>query len=293
MSRNRIHLSETTVAGAGTREWLVRADAADVRPWLAGAPVCAGLARRGIVHVGVAEATHPYRVVRPHLSGTFLMACFDGAGRVLLDGQWRVCRAGMACLAPPHVAHAYSVLPRGRWGIAWVRYQEPAGQRPIVSASSPLLAAFDAEPLRAAIMGLYHEARGPAIPALADRWVELIDQYVLRFAQPWREDDRLRRLWEEVAAHLADPWPLARLAQRAGLSVDMLRRLSRRALGRSPKQHVTFLRMERAAMLLAASSDKVETIAREVGYENAFVFSNKFKQWTGVRPSEYRPRPTR
>ena len=42
--------------------------------------------------------------------------------------------------------------------------------------------------------------------------------------------------------------------------------------------------------LASCSDDKIETIAREVGYESPFTFSNAFKRWTGRRPSEYRER---
>jgi len=53
-------------------------------------------------------------------------------------------------------------------------------------------------------------------------------------------------------------------------------------------QHLTYLRMRRAAELLTTTNDKVETIARAVGYENPFAFSNRFLKWVGVRPSEHR-----
>jgi YesN/AraC family two-component response regulator len=58
--------------------------------------------------------------------------------------------------------------------------------------------------------------------------------------------------------------------------------------------HVTYLRMRRAAELLSATGDKVETIAAKVGYQNPFVFSTTFKKWIGWRPSEQRtktPKP--
>jgi len=64
--------------------------------------------------------------------------------------------------------------------------------------------------------------------------------------------------------------------------------LCRRQLGRSPMHQVTYLRMRRAAELLANTSHTIEAIAQEVGYHNPFVFSNAFTKWIGWRPSEYR-----
>lgn len=278
-----IRLSETT-------ERVVRASRADARDWLADAPVCAALAPHGIVHVGVAEVVHPYSVRRPDLSGTFIMLCLTGEGRIWLEGAWQPMRAGQACLAPPHAFHAYRTVPRKVWSIAWVRYQEPAGAMPIVNARAPVLAPFDGGPLAAAIEGLHREARGTASPAAMQLWVDLIQHYARTFAEPWRTDDRLREVWQSVARDLAADWSLPRLAQLASMSTKHFARLCQQSLGRSPAQHVTALRLQRAALLLTTTNDKVESIARDVGYRSLFTFSHTFKKFTGRRPSEYRKR---
>ena len=123
---------------------------------------------------------------------------------------------------------------------------------------------------------------------MIQHWTDLIHHYVLRFAQAMQQDDRLRLLWKRVAAHLAEDWTLARLAHEAGYSNEHLRRLCRHQLGRSPMHQVTYLRMRRAAELLATTPLTIEAIARDVGYHNPFVFSNAFTKWIGWRPSNYR-----
>jgi len=288
MMPDEVPLTETNTAGRGSRELIVRASADDRREWLADAPIVAALARRHIVHVGVADARHPYKVVRRDLSGTFLMACCEGAGRVWLDGRWQRFSEGQACVAPPHAVHAYGSIPGQRWEFVWVRYQEPAGRRPIVAASSPLLVAFEGRPLRAAVVGLFHEAGGAGEAAQLDRWVELIEAYVRGFTHPWRKDDRLHRLWETVAADLAAEWSVEKLAREVGLSSQQLRRLCVQQLGRKPAEQLAWLRVRQAAALLANGREKIETVARAVGYRSAFTFSKTFRRFTGSRPSEYR-----
>jgi AraC-like DNA-binding protein len=288
MSKTHEALSETHILGPRTRQVVVRADEGDRREWLRGAPVCPALHRHQIAHTGVCHAVAPYRIVRTQQSGTYFIACFSGAGRILVDGAWKRCSAGMACLLPPRMLNAFHAGPGRPWEFAWVRYQQPPQQRPIVVSASPVLAKFDAEPLRAAVTGLHAECSGANAPAAVHHWVELIQTYVLRFAQPWQVDDRLWKLWEEVAANLADEWSLERLARQAHLSGEHLRRLCRRQLGRSPMHHVTYLRMSRAAELLASTEDKIESVALAVGYQNPFVFSTTFKKWIGWRPSEHR-----
>jgi AraC-like DNA-binding protein len=271
-------LVETHRVGPHTRELIVRA--AD----------CPALVPPGIAHVGVADAAVPYTMVRADLPGAYFLACFSGEGRILLDGRWQRCTAGMACLAPPHVLHAFHAVPGKRWGFAWVRYDAKAGHGPLINSSAPVLAKFPAEPLHAAVSGLFHEQANGRQPAALHHWVELVQGYVTRFAQPWHVEDRLAKLWEAVAAKPGFAWSLTELAQRAHCSGEHLRRLCRRQLGRTPMQQVTYLRIRHAATLLTESTDKLEIIATEVGYANPFVFSNTFKKWTGWRPSEYRAR---
>ena len=93
---------------------------------------------------------------------------------------------------------------------------------------------------------------------------------------------------EEAGAKLDAPWTLGELARRVHLSDEHLRRLCLRELGRSPMQHLTYMRMQRAQALLEISDDKLEVIAPQVGYDSALVFSRAFKRWIGMIPSDYR-----
>lgn len=273
-------LVETHRVGPQTRQRIVRAKD------------CPALAAHGIAHVGIADAAPPYTMVRTDLPGAYFLACFAGEGRILLDGRWQRCTAGMICLAPPHVLHAFHAVAGKRWGFAWVRYDAGSGQGPLINSSAPILAKFPTGAIRAAIEGLACEQAGGPQPWALHHWVELVHGYVTRFAQPWHVEDRLAKLWEAVAAAPGEPWTLTELARRSHCSGEHLRRLCRRQLGRTPMQQVTYLRIRHAAMLLTRSGDKLEIIATAVGYANPFVFSNTFKRWTGWRPSEYRARKT-
>lgn len=280
-------LSETDIRSPRAKAWTVRADAADSRAWLKSAPVCRLLGQHHIAHVGVAVMPDPFRIVRTKLGGSYFLACHGGEGRVLIDGRWSRCRAGQAFLLPPGTLHAFQTAPGKTWDIAWVRYRERPGQRPVACANSPVLARFDSEPLRHAILGLHDECSTTAVPTALDRWVELIQHYVQRFAQPARRNERIWTLWETVAANLAQPWTIEELARAAHLSEKQFQRLCRKELGRNPRQQLIWLRMRRAAELLATGSGKITTIASQVGYQNPFVFSTTFKRCLGWPPSEY------
>ena len=54
--------------------------------------------------------------------------------------------------------------------------------------------------------------------------------------------------------------------------------------------HLTFIRTQRAQELLSSTDEKLETIAKMVGYSSGTVFARAFARSTGMQPSAYRLR---
>jgi AraC-like DNA-binding protein len=288
MSQVTENLSDKSIISRFMKIRGVKAPHIESRPWLEGLPVCQALAQYQMAHVGTIETQPPTRIVRTRQTTAYFLACYGGKGRVLIDGRWRVCRKGQACLQPAHTLNAFETIPHSRWAFCGVCYRQPPGQPPLGGATAPVLARYHVEPLRLAISGLIDECSGAAQPAMIQHWADLVEGYVRRFMQSSDQPDQLRSLWERVAASPAAEWSLTRLAQESGYSTTHLHRLCLRQLGRSPMRQVIYLRMRRAAELLASTGRTIEAVAHEVGYQNPFVFSNTFTKWIGWRPSEYR-----
>jgi len=290
MSIKNIHnnIREIHLFGFGSQTLVVRVDDRDQREWLVDTPICNSLNDYRIAHCGIAEATHPFEIVRMNLSGTFFFACLEGEGHVLVDGEWRSVGAGQACLQPPFIPNALKAQKRKKWKLCWVRYQPAPQKQSVLSLHAPALGMFDAAPLHFAIEGLHSEASQRASIHMLRKWAELVHSYVQSFSQPFHGDKRLMAVWQAVENRLDEDWSLARLAQIACVSKEHLRRLCASTLGRSPIQHVTFLRMQHAAELLATTDHKIAQIANRVGYVNQFAFSDTFQRWLGCRPSTYR-----
>ncbi|GAA5481216.1 AraC family transcriptional regulator [Haloferula sargassicola] len=269
------------------RSHVVRCDDRDQREWLRSQPVCGLLKQHHIAHVEIIEAGRPFQMMRRDQSGTFMFACFGGEGLVLADGKWQPVRSGEACLLPPFITNGIKATGSTPWQLCGVRYLESRETVPIVAQRSPVIGAYEPEPLRLAIQGLHAES-SKGSPAQMHLWTELIHSYVLRFAEGYQTDPRLWKLWEQVGATLGQPWTLDELATCACLSKEQLRKLCHRELGRTPMQQVAFLRMQRARHLLSTTRDKIESISRQVGYANPFTFSNTFQKWIGWRPSQIR-----
>jgi AraC family transcriptional regulator len=91
-----------------------------------------------------------------------------------------------------------------------------------------------------------------------------------------------------IERHLDEDLPLEELAREAHFSPYHFHRIFRGMLGESVKGYVRRLRLERAAMRLAHTSQAVTRIALEAGYETHESFSRAFKVLFGVSPQGYR-----
>ena len=64
---------------------VVRSDDSDAREWLSNSPICSLLTQHHIAHVGLLRARYPFEIKREFQSGSFMMACFEGEGKVMVD----------------------------------------------------------------------------------------------------------------------------------------------------------------------------------------------------------------
>jgi AraC-like DNA-binding protein len=94
----------------------------------------------------------------------------------------------------------------------------------------------------------------------------------------------LRLLHEEPARR----WTVTSLAAETGVSRATLARRFTDLVGEPPMKYLTGWRLSLAADLLHRTDEKVDAIARQVGYESGFGLSVAFKREYGTRPSEHR-----
>ena len=93
----------------------------------------------------------------------------------------------------------------------------------------------------------------------------------------------------EIEKNYADPgFSIAQLASRIHLSESYAGNLFKRKTGMTIGGYLNAVRMERAKQLLSDPSNKVAEVGQKVGIENTDYFARRFKQYTGMTPSEYR-----
>lgn len=202
----------------------------------------------------------------------------DGEGLAWVDGEWRQLMPGQVYLTPAHVPHAYKA--NGSWEIGWCMFD------PEVFAdylTGPVLREINPAPWKHILMGLSEESAGASDQYQLECWAALLHRQCARMVTIG-EPQRLWRLWNLVREEMQAPWTLEMLARKAGMSMEMLRLQCHRELGMSPMSYLKRIRMRHAAALMETGL-KVEYVARQVGYENAFAFSTAFRRVIGTPPS--------
>lgn len=86
----------------------------------------------------------------------------------------------------------------------------------------------------------------------------------------------------------AQPWTVASLARRVGMSRAGFSRRFAASVGEPPMTYLTSWRLALAADRLRRDEVPVFRVAAEVGYTSPFTFSAAFKRHYGVSPLNYR-----
>ena len=107
---------------------------------------------------------------------------------------------------------------------------------------------------------------------------------------PFQPDARIARALEMLTSGLAEPFSEEKLARAVGLSPSRFRHLFREQVGDSARDFQEQLRIRRARELLGMSRRTVAEIANEMGYNNPFYFTLRFKKHTGESPRAFRQR---
>lgn len=246
-----------------------------------------------------------YASFRPHGTRDWLMILtVSGHGRFGTGKKDFIANTNDLVLLKPGTPHDYGVAsghakweliwahftPRPDW-LAWLNWPEEAPGVTRLSLYDPTLARL----IISRFTDAHRLATGPlrrrdelAMNALEELllWCDTInpeaDGAVL--------DDRIRAATDWLCRNLEKHITLDSLADAVGMSVSRLAHLFRDQMNMPPLQYLEAQRMRRARQLLEVSSLSVKQIASDVGFENPFYFTLRFKKATGVSPTEFRKR---
>jgi AraC family transcriptional regulator len=112
-----------------------------------------------------------------------------------------------------------------------------------------------------------------------------------RLPEPGRgalSPERLERVDEWVAAHLAEPFGLDEMAASVGLSPFHFARSFKQATGETPLAFVAAKRIELAKRLLGAGATPLAEVAQLCGFADQAHFTTAFRHRTGMTPGVWR-----
>jgi AraC-like DNA-binding protein len=134
-------------------------------------------------------------------------------------------------------------------------------------------------------------------PYLVDFFLAALLTHLLRSYEPkgelddaaWERTELAGRVREYISQHYREG-NLAQMAADLGYERTYLSKFVRQATGSTFKQLVNTERMRRGALELRGTNKPIYQIAEQVGITNLTSFYQRFREWAGCTPQEYRDR---
>ena len=101
-------------------------------------------------------------------------------------------------------------------------------------------------------------------------------------------DGRIRQSLDYICGHFTEPLTVGLIAEQAGLSPSRFAHLFRQQIRETPQRYLELQRLNRARQLLEFTQEPIRHIAQQVGFDNPFYFTLRFKQHHGTSPRLWR-----
>lgn len=115
-----------------------------------------------------------------------------------------------------------------------------------------------------------------------------LEKIVLREQNSRRTDTRVQVVADYVAHHPAEKFNPEKMADMVGLSKQRFGSLFKRHMGKTPMEYVREVKLSTAARKLIVSTESINDISYEIGYEDPNYFIREFKSAFGYTPNQYR-----
>lgn len=271
------------------------------------------LASRADFHAALFSSRVQARV-EPHTHDFFeTFFVLSGTGEHQVNGVEQVLAAGDLVFLRPDDCHAITVRAGTELEFVNIAFAAPAWERfaeltqlpgdtfvahdiavPPVARVPPewqgtcaahfrrMLRVFHQEPTRLDLCAFWAQTVPYLLPAAGEQHARdgLLPGWLRTASLAMRDAENLRL-------------GVSRMVDLSGVSAAHLSRTFRAHAGQTPTDFVTGLRLERAALLLATTTQDIAGIAEECGFETLSYFYRRFGQRYGLAPRVYRLRAQR
>jgi len=105
-------------------------------------------------------------------------------------------------------------------------------------------------------------------------------------------DPRVRAAADFIASNSARPLTVSSVAKEVHISPSHLAHVFSAQMGVSPMRFLESQRLRRAQELLVSTQTPIREIAEQVGFQNQYHFSTRFRKHVGKSPNQFRRQPT-
>jgi len=105
--------------------------------------------------------------------------------------------------------------------------------------------------------------------------------------------DAAHAIEERLSLGFTENLSIAQVAKELNLSRNQCTKLFIKVYGLSPRQYVSRRILTLAKELLVTSGLPISEIAERLGFQSASHFSRQFRRWTGLSPTEFKPKHQR
>lgn len=241
---------------------------------------------------GISTLQEQYVITRclPDLNN--LLITLSGRGKFKVGELEGSCVKDSVLLMPAGIPFHYEIYGDEPWEIVWLLLPNSPGWREF-PGTPKLFETGYGQQVRTLMSQLEQERcfrpeESHRMCQLVTEQLQLVLKRILRSQQSVSLNTQLAKVFAHVELSLDQPWTVEKIADKAFLSRATAQRHCSQLYGMGIKQKVAELRFNRAAALLKMTRYSIEAIAHQVGFDEAFNFSTRFKQRFGVTPSAYR-----
>ena len=256
-------------------------------------------------------------IVNPHVMSVSFIWVLSGSGEILAGGRRFAVDSQHVVRLPWHHAVEYRADQRGPFHVGTLHVvPRHTREAPVV----PRVAHLRGDPLlqdaaRSGDPGAFPAGTTSTRNSAARRIVEFGTVAIERLSEGGFDEEYFRALgrlvlienasWADshlnpsmlpgtlelmmtfVRHHIAEPLPVARVAESARCSESTAQRLFTRHAGESMQSWIRQVRLREAAALLRTTGLRVSEVAQLVGYSDPLYFSRAFRRAYGAAPSRF------